>query len=205
MKGEKETAKKPAVRSVAKRLAFTALFAALCCVGTMFLVIPLPHGYSNAGDVFVLLAGWCLGPLFGAIAAGVGSCFADVLSGYMLYAPVTFFVKALDAAAAYLVWRALRRLVLRDGLDFVARVGAAVIGETIMLIGYFLFETVLYGVAGGAASLVGNALQGAFGCVCSVLLVSTFYRLKTVRGFFQPLVCPTRQKKSARCGCGKNG
>ena len=71
MKGENADTKKPAMRSAAKRLAFTALFAALCCVGTMFIVIPLPHGYFNAGDVFVLLAGWCMGPVFGGIAAGL--------------------------------------------------------------------------------------------------------------------------------------
>ena len=69
MKGENADTKKPAMRSAAKRLAFTALFAALCCVGTMFIVIPLPHGYFNAGDVFVLLAGWCMGPVFGSVAA----------------------------------------------------------------------------------------------------------------------------------------
>lgn len=174
MKGENADTKKPAMRSAAKRLAFTALFAALCCVGTMFIVIPLPHGYFNAGDVFVLLAGWCMGPVFGGVAAGLGSCLADILSGYILYAPVTFFVKGIDAVASYFVWRALRLLVTKDNLDFLARIGAAVVGEALMVLGYFLFETAMYGVAGGAASLVGNALQGTFGVVCSVLLVSIF-------------------------------
>ncbi len=197
MKGENADTKKPAMRSAAKRLAFTALFAALCCVGTMFIVIPLPHGYFNAGDVFVLLAGWCMGPVFGGVAAGLGSCLADILSGYILYAPVTFFVKGIDAVASYFVWRALRLLVTKDNLDFLARIGAAVVGEALMVLGYFLFETALYGVAGGAASLVGNALQGTFGVVCSVLLVSILYRLKAVRGFFSPLMCPPHLKKEA--------
>ena len=57
--------------------------------------------------------------------------------------------------------------------------------------------TALYGVAGGAASLIGNALQGTFGVVCSVLLVSILYRLKSMRGFFSALACPPRLKKEA--------
>ena len=43
--------------SIAKRLTFTALFAALCCVATVIITIPLPaSGYFNTGDVFVLLS-----------------------------------------------------------------------------------------------------------------------------------------------------
>ena len=76
-------------------------------------------------------------------------------------------------------------------------IGAAVVGEALMVLGYFLFETALYGVAGGAASLIGNALQGTFGVVCSVLLVSILYRLKAVRGFCSPLMCPPHLKKEA--------
>ena len=49
------------VRSHAKNIVFSAVFAALCCVGTLVIIIPLPYGYFNAGDIFVLLAGWCLG------------------------------------------------------------------------------------------------------------------------------------------------
>lgn len=197
MKGEKTDTKKPFMRSAAKRLAFTALFAALCCVGTMVIVIPLPYGYFNAGDVFVLLAGWCMGSLFGAVAAGLGSCLADILSGFALYAPATFFIKALDAAAAYFVWRALRLLIAKDSLDILARIPSAIVGEAVMVLGYFLFESALYGVSGGAASLAGNAMQGAFGVVCSVLLVAILYRLKTVRDFFSPLACAPRAKKQS--------
>lgn len=97
--------KKAKKLSLAKNISFAALFAALCCVSTLFISVPLPaSGYFNTGDIFVLLAGWFLGPLYGGAAAGVGSMLADIISGYAVYAPATFFVKALDAVAAYLVW-----------------------------------------------------------------------------------------------------
>lgn len=180
------------VKDISKKLAFTALFAALCCVGTLFIAVPLPNGYFNVGDVFVLLAGWCMGPLFGAAAAGLGSCLADILNGFALYAPATFLIKALDAAAAYLLWRAMRLAVKKDGFDVFARGVAAVGGELLMVLGYFAFECLLYGAAGAAASLAGNAVQGGACTVLGVALVAVLYHLKSVRGFFSPLAVPAR-------------
>lgn len=195
-KEEKKGAEKErAAQPLAKRLAFTALFAALCCVATVVIVVPLANGYFNAGDVFVLLAGWCLGPLFGGMAAGVGSALADILSGYVLYAPVTFFVKGLDAAAAYFVWRLFKKLIRGERADVLARLPAAILAEAWMVFGYFAFECCLYGLAGGAASLVGNALQGALCTVSALLLVEAFYNIKPVRRFFPLLVVQRTQKE----------
>ena len=45
------------------RLVYAALLAALVCAATMVIQIPSPTGgYVNAGDGFVLLSGWLLGP-----------------------------------------------------------------------------------------------------------------------------------------------
>ena len=51
----------------------TALMMALTMVATMYITIPLPLGYVNLGDVFVLMSVFVLGPVYGTIAAGVGS------------------------------------------------------------------------------------------------------------------------------------
>lgn len=174
-------------KTIAEKLSFTALFAALCCVGTLVIVIPLPYGYFNAGDIFVLLAGWCLGPVFGPVAAAIGSSLADLLSGFMLYAPVTFVVKGVDALIAYIVWYAVKRLLFKGKADIAARVLSAVIAEAWMVFGYFVFESILYGISGGAASLAGNALQGGFAVVCGTALVVCLYKIKPVRGFFPSL------------------
>lgn len=50
----------------------------------------------------VLLCGWLLGPIYGTIAAGLGPALADIFSGYVVYAPATFVIKALMALVAYL-------------------------------------------------------------------------------------------------------
>ena len=75
------------------RVVLTALFAALVCVATMTIRIPSPTGgYLNLGDGIVLLSAFLLGPVYGTLAAGVGSMLADLLSGYPAYALGTLAV-----------------------------------------------------------------------------------------------------------------
>ena len=172
------------MKSLTKKLAFAALFATLCCVSTLIVTVPLPNGYFNVGDVFVLLAGWCLGGIWGGLAAAVGSSLADLWSGFALYAPATFLIKGLNAALAWLVAFSMKKLIKKDSLDFLSRIVGAIAGEAVMVLGYFLFETVLYGVAGGALALVGNVLQGVCCGALAVILFSALYPIKTVRNLF---------------------
>ncbi|MBQ1334585.1 MAG: ECF transporter S component, partial [Clostridia bacterium] len=61
-----------------KRIIMVSLFAALVCVATMVIRIPSPTGgYINPGDAVVLLAAFLLGPIWGAVAAAIGSSLAD--------------------------------------------------------------------------------------------------------------------------------
>lgn len=173
------------MNSLTKKLAFCALFATLCCVSTLIVTVPLPNGYFNTGDVFVLLSGWCLGPLYGAVAAAVGSALADLWSGFALYAPATFFIKGFNAALAWFVVLLIKKVIKKDSLDFISRIAGAIAGEMVMVLGYFLFEALLYGVAGGAVAFVGNTLQGVCCGSLAVILFSALYPIKTVRSLFQ--------------------
>ena len=92
-----------------KLLVMTGVFAAMACAATMVLVVPSPTGgYMNLGDTIVLLGAYLLGPVYGAIAGGVGSAMADLLAGYAMYVPATLIIKALMGLAAGLLYRALR-------------------------------------------------------------------------------------------------
>ena len=56
------------------KITTAAVMIALTCVLTLAVKIPTPtKGYLNLGDCAVLLSGWLLGPVYGAIAGGVGS------------------------------------------------------------------------------------------------------------------------------------
>ena len=77
-------------KSKYQKLVTAALLAAMTCVATMIIKIPTPtFGYIHPGDGFVLLCGVVLGPLPGALAAGIGSMFSDIFSGYVTWAPAT--------------------------------------------------------------------------------------------------------------------
>ena len=170
-----------------KHLTFSAVFAALCCVGTLIVHIPLPNGYLNTGDVFVLLAGWFLGPLYGAVAAGVGSALADIISGYAVYAPATFFIKAAVALCAFFLCSLLKKVIKKDGLDFLPRLTSALIAECVMVLGYFIYESFLYGFAGALSAVVGNLTQGAVCLALATILFSMLYPIRPVRRFFPAL------------------
>ena len=92
------------------KLVLTAMFAALAYVATTIIQIPIPAtgGYINLGDCVVLLGAFLLGPIYGAIAGGIGSALADILSGYTQYAIGTFVIKAAMAAVAALIYHALK-------------------------------------------------------------------------------------------------
>ena len=170
--------------SISKCLAFSALFAALCTVGTYVIVIPLPNGYFNVGDVFVLLAGWCLGGFYGGIGAAVGSGLADLISGYAIYAPATFFIKGAVAVLAYYLYRVFKKCIAKDKVDFLPRLFAALIAESVMVAGYFLFELYLYGAAASIVALPGNLMQGGICAVGGTLLVCALYPVRSVKKLF---------------------
>ena len=167
-----------------KTIAYTAVFSALCCVATLIIIIPLPNGYVNLGDIFVLLSGWCLGPLYGALASSIGCMIADIISGYVAYAPVTFFVKGAVSVCSYLIWALVIKAVKNKKLDFIIRLVSAVIGEIVMVLGYFVYESVLYGIPGGALALLGNSVQGLICAVGGVLLVVAMSNVKYFNTIF---------------------
>ena len=150
-----------------KKIVFAALLAALACVATMIIKIPTPlGGYIHAGDAVVVLAGFLLGPVWGALAAGLGSGLADVISGYVLYAPGTFVIKAVVALLAG--WIIGTKLIKNE---FAKALVAGIIGGVVMVGGYMLYEAVFMGFGvGAAANIPMNCIQGAFGAVAGAAL-----------------------------------
>lgn len=163
--------------STTRKTVFSALFAAICCAATMVPQIPTPlGGYVNCGDAIVLLSAFLLGPFWGAVAAGVGSAMADVINSYALYAPGTLVIKALMALSAGLIVRKFSSRYLR------AAVPAAIAGEIIMVLGYFLFESEFLGFGlASAANIPFNCVQGVFGAAASVILYSALVRIPYVK------------------------
>ena len=122
-----------------KKMVTAALLAAFTCIATMIIKIPTPtFGYIHLGDGLVLLCGIILGPGIGALAAGIGSMFADIFSGYMTWAPATLIIKALTACIAGLLFHKLRLNISSKANRSVRVVIGGIIGEALMVLGYFL-------------------------------------------------------------------
>lgn len=152
-----------------KKIVLSALLAALVCVATMIIRLPSPlGGYLNLGDGIVLLCGWLLSPVYGFLAAGIGSGLADILSGYVAYAPVTFIIKGCMALLAYGIAKGLRTRPLTGKL-----VGG-VAAELVMVGGYLLFESFIYGFVPSLVNVPANAVQGLAGLIVGSLLVRVF-------------------------------
>ncbi|MBQ8641007.1 MAG: ECF transporter S component [Clostridia bacterium] len=163
-----------------RRLVLAAVFAALSCVATMLIQIPSPmNGYVNMGDCFVLLGALFLGPVWGALAGGLGSMLADLFTGYAHYAPGTFLIKALMALVLYGIYRSLTAGKLPRNAAYLIGAAAA---ELVMVVGYFCYASLLLGKGLAAASSIpGNLMQGVFGVIASFLLMQVFARMKGLR------------------------
>ena len=160
-----------------KKLVMTALFMALTMVATMFIRIPLPLGYVNLGDVFVLLSVFILGPVYGTIAAGIGSGLAD-LFGYITYAPGTLIIKSSMALVAWLIYAILLKTTNRK---MFAEIVGGVVGAILMATGYFFYEILFFTTP--AVAIVNapwNLLQGGIGVTLSVILMRVLTATKAL-------------------------
>ena len=159
--------------NTAHRIVMAALLAALVCVATMLIKVPSPlKGYLNLGDGIVLLCGWLLSPMYGFFAAGIGSGLADFFAGYAVYVPVTFLIKGLMAVIAHGVFWLLRKRMR----NIPAWILAGSLAEIEMVLGYYVFEGVLYGFAESLVNIPANAIQGIAGIALGITLSEVFQK-----------------------------
>lgn len=178
-----------------KKMVTAALLAAFTCIATMIIKIPTPtFGYIHLGDGLVLLCGIILGPGIGALAAGIGSMFADIFSGYMTWAPATLIIKALTACIAGLLFHKLHLNISSKANRSVRVVIGGIVGEALMVLGYFLFEAGLAAFANGsfssaalatgiASSVAGipfNIVQGVVGIILCLILLPVLSKINDV-------------------------
>ena len=122
----------------------------------------LSKGMGVANETLCLL----LAILTGGAAAGIGSMLVDLLGGYASFVPGTLVIKFLDAMAAALVVKAL-------GKGYVSYIVGGVVGEAIMVAGYFAYEGLILGMGmGAAAGIPSNLVQAVTGIVIALVLVA---------------------------------
>ena len=162
------------------RLVTAALMAAMTCVVTMILPINIPYGnggYIHPGDAFVLMSGIILGPLYGGLAAGVGSMMADLFAGYPQYAIATLIIKLLAAMIGAYSYRHIRaKSVLVAGI----------MGGIVVTLGYCIYDSILIGAF--VPALVGvpfNILQNIMGIVIASIVLPFLLKVPQIKAIME--------------------
>ncbi|MDR2505981.1 MAG: ECF transporter S component [Oscillospiraceae bacterium] len=156
-----------------RNLSIGSLFAAIICVATAVLKIPvgITNGYVHLGDMFIFAASAALGP-YAALSAGIGSGLADLFAGYPVYILPTLIIKG---SMGFIAGKSMRKLPGEStggqAQQLLKIIVLFTICELFMCVGYWAFETVLYGVAAATAALPMNLLQGLFGVIGGTAMV----------------------------------
>ncbi len=154
-----------------KEMVYTSLFAALVCVATFIIKIPMPitNGYTHLGDGFIFIAVLLLGKKNGAWAGAIGASLADVLGGYSFYAVPTFIIKGIMALIMGIVIEKLPR-----SLKYRWVVGA-VIGGVWQILAYYVVGSLMVGnFITTISEMPANAIQSAAGIILAASFMEVF-------------------------------
>lgn len=159
-------------KSTIKEIAVIGISIALVLVATMSIQVPIPgQGYIHVGDGIILLLAAIYGSKTGALAGGLGSFLADLITGYAVWSPFSLVIKGIMGFVA--------GLHSQDKVFSFKRLIFSFLAIVIMVSGYFLAEfTMTKTFEASLVSLPFNAIQGGGGFVIYLILASLFEKAK---------------------------
>jgi uncharacterized membrane protein len=155
-----------------KKIAYSGVFGALIMAFTLLSIPIHPFGYVHIGDSLIFLCCFILPLPFCAIAAGVGSMFADIILSYTIYAPATLVIKALMAIVA-------RLFVTKTDKIGIAMIGF-LLASLLMQVGYWLYNIMLGGEAYGLIGWLTNLTQTAASIPVAFILVKFVPKVRQI-------------------------
>ena len=159
------------VNSKLKQIVYTAVFAAMIFVLSMFLHIPAPSGYVHLGDSLIYICAMLLGSPWALLAGALGEGLADAVGGFAIYAPATVIIKVLVALPFTIVGKRSDKLFTPISALLTLPAGLITVG------GYFIADLIIdksYAVV----DLPGNAVQAAASAVVFIILAAALDRAK---------------------------
>lgn len=169
-------------------IVMTAMMTCLVLLTTYTFKIPTPfQGYVHLGDAMIFLSVLAVGRKNGAVAAAFGSAMADLLGGYVAFAPWTFVIKGLMALVMgwcidYMVKKETKTIKIA-GVPLVEIIGMVLAG-IVMVLGYGVADAVLAGnIMTGILSMPANCGQFAAGVVIASVLAAALYKTPAKRYF----------------------
>ena len=151
-------------------IAITAMMIAFVAIAILFIKVPIPftQGFVHLGDGLILFSLLLLGWKYGAVAGACGAALGDLISGYAMWAPWSFVLKAVMVVVAGLIIEKLKSSKLNFSI---VKIVAMVIGGLLMVAGYYIAEGVMYGnFTAPLISIPWNVGQLVVGIVIAVVL-----------------------------------
>ncbi len=159
------------------KLVLAAVFCALVFTMT-WIAIPAPTiGNINLGDCMVIISTCLLGNYYAIFVGAIGASLCDMTSGYTMYVPGTFVIKALMA----IVILVMRKYIFKSNKS-VSLIIPAICAEVIMVAGYFVYEAFVLGYGLGAiANAPFNLIQGVINLIAAILLFAMLKKAGLVK------------------------
>ena len=166
-----------------KKTSVTVLTAMMMCiimVAIFVFRIPIPftQGYVNLSDGIIFIAIFILDKRHSVAAASLGCMMGDVLGGFAMWAPWTFFIKGMMALITVLMIEAFASKNLSPKAKLAANIFSMTCGGLFMVFGYFVAEKVMYGTwAVAALGIPWNIGQFAVGIILALIITSALNKV----------------------------
>ena len=166
-----------------KKTSTTVLTAMMMCiimVAIFVLRIPVPftQGYVNLSDGIIFIAIGLLDRKHSVAAASLGCMMGDVLGGFAMWAPWTFFIKGIMTLITVLIIDSFMGRCATARSKTVLRIVAMVCGGLFMVFGYFIAEGIMYGSwAVAALGIPWNIGQFSVGIILALVISSALNKV----------------------------
>lgn len=151
------------MNSKVKKMAVSAMFAAMIFVLTMFVKVPVASGYVHFGDALVYICASVVGGPWAVLAAAIGEGLADVAGGYFSYAPATIISKSVLALIFVLTTKKSEKILTPVSALMTIPAGLVTVG------GYYIADLIIdksYAVV----DIPGNVIQAVGSAVIFIVL-----------------------------------
>ncbi len=169
-------------------LTSTALFTALVTVATAVIQIPVGNGYTHFGDSVIYLSACILPAPYAVFASSAGAVFADLFTGFAIYAPATAVIKALNTLP-FILMRIYLKKRNKDDKILNLQICFMLIPTTLITIfGYLLAEYFMFGQKFAVVSaFTGGWLQPTGSLIIFIILAAAFDRINLKRKILKDL------------------
>ena len=154
--------KKEGFHITVTQMCITAVFMALTCVATMVVQIPIPLGYAHLGDSVILICAFFFGPVVGALAGGIGSAMADILTGFAVWAVPTLIIKTIMPIIACAIFGNMKSKFVVFGAIIAGSFAAGLASAPGLLLKSVVNMVVYLFVATGMSKILGRKTHDTY-------------------------------------------